>query len=178
MAVVHDPESRGRRVVGEVAVADEWGQSFARDIGRERADSARYANAWQHGGGPVWQHPAYDPETHLLFINVGNPAPDNDGAVRPGDNLYTDCIVALDANAGTVQWYYQEVSHDLWDYDASTPPILVDAPDSQGHTVKAVAKPARMGSCMCSTARPAFRSANPHRWRRSSATCSRQRRRV
>ena len=130
---------------GTWRVADEWGQSFGRDIGRERADSARYADAWQHGGGPVWQHPAYDPETHLLFINVGNPAPDNDGSVRPGDNLYTDCIVALDVNTGTVRWYYQEVSHDLWDYDASTPPILVDAPDGQGRAVKAVAEAGKDG---------------------------------
>ena len=125
--------------------ADEWGQSFGRDIARERADSGRYANAWQHGGGPVWQHPAYDPETHLLFIGVGNPAPDNDGTARPGDNLYTDCIVAIDVRTGRVKWYYQEVSHDLWDYDATTPPILLDAPDGQGHAVKAVVEAGKDG---------------------------------
>ena len=125
--------------------ADEWGQSFGRDVARERADSARYANAWQHGGGPVWHQPAYDPETQTLFVSVGNPAPDNDGTVRPGDNLYTDCIVALDVNTGIIKWYYQEVSHDLWDYDAPTPPILVDVPDGQGHSVKAVVEAGKDG---------------------------------
>jgi glucose dehydrogenase len=130
---------------GTWRTADEWGQSFGRDVDRERADSARYSDSWRHGGGPVWHHPAYDPEMHMLFINVGNPAPDNDGTTRPGDNLYTDCIVALDVNTGTVKWYYQEVSHDLWDYDATTPPMLLDAPDGQGHSVKAVAEAGKDG---------------------------------
>ena len=62
---------------GSWRAADPWGMSFHRDIARERADSAKYADAWQHGGGPVWHHPAYDPALGLLFVNVGNAAPDN-----------------------------------------------------------------------------------------------------
>jgi PQQ-dependent dehydrogenase (methanol/ethanol family) len=124
---------------------DEWGMSFHRDIAREKADSARYADAWQHGGGPMWHHPAYDPETHTVFMNVGNPAPDLDGEVRPGDNLYTDCIVALDVGTGKLKWYYQEVSHDQWDYDATTPPVLVEVTDGAGRRVKAVAEAGKDG---------------------------------
>jgi alcohol dehydrogenase (cytochrome c) len=124
---------------------DEWGQSFQRDIAREKADSARYADAWQHGGGPMWNHPAYDPETHLLFMNIGNPAPDIDGSVRPGDNLYTDCIVAVDVRTGKLKWYYQEVAHDLWDYDATTPPVLADIRDAHGRMIKTVVEAGKDG---------------------------------
>jgi alcohol dehydrogenase (cytochrome c) len=117
---------------------DEWGTSFSRDIARERADSAEYPDSWQTGGGPAWHHPAYDPALGLLFVNVGNPAPDLDGSKRPGDNLYTDCLVALDVKTGKVRWYYQMVSHDLWDYDPSPPPVLVDVRDGAGNTVPAI----------------------------------------
>ena len=114
---------------------DEWGQSFSRDIAKEKADSAKYPDSWQHGGGPAWHHPAYDPKLGLLFVNTGNPAPDLIGVERPGDNLYTDCVVALDIKTGKVKWYYQIVSHDLWDYDASPPPVLVDVRDGARNVV-------------------------------------------
>ena len=117
---------------------DEWGTSWSRDIAKEKADSAKYPDSWQHGGGPAWHHPAYDPALGLLFVNVGNPAPDLDGTERPGDNLYTDCVVALDVKTGKVRWYYQLVSHDLWDYDASPPPLLADVRDASGQVVPAV----------------------------------------
>ncbi len=119
---------------------DEWGASFSRDIAREKADSAKYSDSWKHGGGPAWHHPAYDPALGMLFVNVGNPAPDLDGTERPGDNLYTDCIVALDIKTGKVKWYYQTVSHDLWDYDPSPPPVLVNVRDGAGQLVPAVAQ--------------------------------------
>jgi glucose dehydrogenase len=119
---------------------DPWGTSWSRDIAKEKADSAKYPDSWQHGGGPAWHHPAYDPALGLLYVNTGNPAPDLDGAGRPGDNLYTDCVVALDVKTGKVRWYYQLVSHDLWDYDASPPPVLVDVRDASGKLVPAVAQ--------------------------------------
>ncbi|HEX6966583.1 MAG TPA: PQQ-dependent dehydrogenase, methanol/ethanol family [Gemmatimonadaceae bacterium] len=124
---------------------DEWGMSFNRDIAQEKRDSAKYADSWRHGGGPVWHHPAYDPATGTLFINVGNPAPDLNAYGRPGDNLYTCSIVALDAKTGKLKWYYQEVPHDRWDYDATTPPVLVDVRDSTGKTVHAVAEAGKDG---------------------------------
>lgn len=130
---------------GTWRAADEWGQAFGRDIAQEKADSARYTDAWMHGGGPMWHHPAYDPELGLLIMNIGNPAPDDNGRVRPGDNLYTCSIVAVDVKTGKLKWYYQEVSHDRWDYDATTPPVLVDVKDERGQTVKAVAEAGKDG---------------------------------
>ncbi len=96
-----------------------------RDIAREKADSAKYADAWKQGGGGVWMTPAYDRELNLLYFTVGNPSPDLDGSVRPGDNLYTDCIVAVDATSGKTRWYYQAVPHDVWDLDQTSPPVVL-----------------------------------------------------
>ena len=130
---------------GKWRTQDDWGMSFNRDIAKEKADSAKYADAWQHGGGPMWHHPAYDPALGYLYINTGNAAPDDDGEVRPGDNLYTSSIIALDVKTGKLVWYFQEVSHDVWDYDATTPPVLVDVRDSSGATVHAVAEAGKDG---------------------------------
>jgi len=124
---------------------DEWGQSFHRNIAAEKADSAKYADAWQHGGAPMWHHPAYDPDLGLLIMNIGNAAPDNDASIRPGDNLYSSSIVAVDVRTGKLKWYYQEVAHDQWDYDATTPPVLVNVTDANGKTVKAVAEAGKDG---------------------------------
>jgi alcohol dehydrogenase (cytochrome c) len=95
-----------------------------RDIAKEKADSAKYGHAWKTGGGGVWMTPAYDKELNSIFLAVGNPSPDLDGSVRPGDNLYTDAIVAIDATNGKTKWYYQTVPHDVWDLDAVSPPVV------------------------------------------------------
>ena len=68
--------------------------------------------------------PAYDKDLNAIFVSVGNPSPDLDGSVRPGDNLYTDAIVAIDATSGKTKWYYQTVPHDVWDLDATSPPVV------------------------------------------------------
>ena len=68
--------------------------------------------------------PAYDKESNTIFVAVGNPSPDLDGSIRPGDNLYTDCVVAIDATSGKTKWYYQTVPHDVWDLDAVSPPVV------------------------------------------------------
>jgi glucose dehydrogenase len=83
-------------------------------------------DAWQHGGAPMWQTPAVDPELGLLYFSTGNAAPDLDGRRREGDNLFTASIVALDAKTGTYKWHFQQVHHDIWDYDAPSPVILFD----------------------------------------------------
>ena len=101
------------------------GETLGRDIARERADSARFADSWKIGGGPVWAHFAHDIESGLLYVTVGNPAPSNDGRGRPGDNLYTASVVALDVATGKMRWYFQAVPHDVWDYDLANPPVLV-----------------------------------------------------
>ncbi len=100
------------------------GADLHRDVAKEKADSAKYADAWKNGGGGVWMTPAYDPDTRTIYLAVGNPSPDLDGSIRPGDNLYTDCVVAVDATNGKTKWYYQTVPHDVWDLDAVSPPVV------------------------------------------------------
>ncbi len=100
------------------------GDNLNRNIVKEKADSAKYADAWMHGGGSMWMTPAYDAETKTLFVSIGNPSPDLDGAIRPGDNLWTESIVAIDATTGKFKWGYQEVPHDVWDLDATSPPVI------------------------------------------------------
>ena len=101
------------------------GEPLGRDIAQERRDSATYAESWRTGGGPVWAQPAFDAESGTLFVVVGNPAPSNDGRNRPGDNLYSGSVVALDVVTGKMRWYFQAVPHDVWDYDLATPPVIV-----------------------------------------------------
>ena len=84
-------------------------------------------NAWQFGGAPVWQTPAVDPELGLLYFSTGNPGPDLHGGVRPGDNLFSVSIVAIDAHTGEYRWHFQQVHHDIWDYDSPNPIVLFDA---------------------------------------------------
>jgi alcohol dehydrogenase (cytochrome c) len=85
------------------------------------------SNAWEHGGAPVWQTPAVDPELGLIYFSTGNPGPVLNGAVRPGDNLFNNSIVALDIATGEYRWHFQEVHHDIWDYDAPNPIVLFEA---------------------------------------------------
>jgi len=82
--------------------------------------------AWARGGGNCWVTGTYDPELNLLYWGTGNPAPDFDGEVREGDNLYTDSVVAVNPDDGTIQWHYQFTPHDLWDYDSNMEHILFD----------------------------------------------------
>jgi alcohol dehydrogenase (cytochrome c) len=82
--------------------------------------------AWARGGANCWLTGTFDPETNLLYWGTGNPAPDFDGDVRLGDNLYTDCIVAVDADSGGIRWHYQCTPHDLWDYDSIGECILFE----------------------------------------------------
>jgi alcohol dehydrogenase (cytochrome c) len=69
------------------------------------------------GAGTPWQAPTYDPEQNLLIFGTGNPDPIKDARARPGDNLFTDCVVALDADTGAMKWYFQATPHDSHDYD-------------------------------------------------------------
>jgi alcohol dehydrogenase (cytochrome c) len=85
-------------------------------------------DSWRWGGGAVWSTPAIDPELGLVYFSTGNPGPSLGGGVRPGDNLFTASIVALDVQSGRYRWHFQEVHHDIWDYDAANPVILFDAP--------------------------------------------------
>lgn len=82
--------------------------------------------AWQRGGGSAWLTGTYDPELDLLYWGTSNPSPDFDGDVRPGDNLYTDSVLALDPDDGAIRWHYQWTPHDVWDYSGVNENILFD----------------------------------------------------
>ena len=85
-------------------------------------------DSWEHAGGDTWLTGSYDPELNLLYWGIGNPSPDFNGDVREGDNLYTECMIALDLDTGKMKWYFQFTPHDTMDWDAVEIPILVDAP--------------------------------------------------
>ncbi|MEZ5293732.1 MAG: PQQ-dependent dehydrogenase, methanol/ethanol family [Vicinamibacterales bacterium] len=83
---------------------------------------------WAHGGAPVWVTGSYDPELNLTYWGIGNPGPDWNAKQRPGDNLYSDSAVALDADTGTLKWHFQFTPNDAYDYDSVQVPVLVDMP--------------------------------------------------
>jgi alcohol dehydrogenase (cytochrome c) len=85
-------------------------------------------DSWKHGGSSVWMTGSYDPALNLTYWGIGNPGPDWNGDLRPGDNLYSDCVVALDADTGKLKWYYQFTPHDDYDYDSVQVPVLADIP--------------------------------------------------
>ena len=103
-------------------------------------------DAWKFGGGSVWNTPAIDTRNDLVIFATGNPNPDYQGESRPGDNAYTDSIVAVHARTGKLAWWYQEVAHDLWDYDASAPVMLFDARDTSGKLVPAAGQAGKVGN--------------------------------
>ncbi len=83
-------------------------------------------DSWQHGGASVWVTGSYDPDLNLTYWGIGNPGPDWNGDNRGGDNLYSDCVVALDADTGKLKWYFQFTPHDVYDYDSTQVPVLAD----------------------------------------------------
>jgi len=99
---------------------------------------------WQDGGAPVWNTPAVDPELGLIYFGTGNPGPDYNGSIRKGDNLFSTSIVALDAKTGKYRWHFQQVHHDIWDYDAASPVVLFDL-DYGGVKRKAIAEASKTG---------------------------------
>ena len=84
-------------------------------------------DSWKTGGGSTWFTGSYDPELNLVYWGIGNPSSDLFGEHRKGSNLYTDSLVALDADTGKLKWYFQEIPHDLWDFDSNPEPVLIDA---------------------------------------------------
>jgi len=103
----------------------------------EKGSETWKGDAWQRGGAPTWVTGSYDPELNLVVWGTGNPAPDWNGDVRPGDNLYADSAIALDADTGVLKWHFQFVQHDTHDWDAVQVPVLVDS-DWRGRPRKLV----------------------------------------
>lgn len=120
------------------------GAVLNRDIAAEKASLSQYPEAARFGGGSAWSTPAIDPQAGLLYFGTGNPSPQMSGISRPGDNLYTVSLVALDADSGKLRWYYQQVPHDLWGYDLASPPVLFDL-QRDGKSIPAVGQAGKTG---------------------------------
>ena len=123
---------------GVWAENDATGRNMKRDIPAEKAQLARNSSFYQTLGGGVWMNPAVDLKTRTIFFVAGNPAPDLYGAERPGDNLYTNSMVAVNLDTGAYKWHSQYIAHDVWDLDAVSPPILMDVKDKSGKMIPAV----------------------------------------
>ena len=95
----------------------------------EAGSSSWPGETYLHGGGTTWMPGTYDPELNTLFWGTGNAAPDYDGDVRPGDDLYTSSLLAINPDTGKMKWYFQFTPHDLYDYDGVETPVLVDTSD-------------------------------------------------
>lgn len=93
----------------------------------EKGHETWSGDSWKYGGGSSWMTGSYDPELNLIYWSVGNPAADFWGGSRKGDNLYTDSVVALNADTGEIKWHYQQIPHDVWDFDTAYENILFDA---------------------------------------------------
>jgi alcohol dehydrogenase (cytochrome c) len=122
---------------GVWAVNDATGRNMKRDIAAEKKQFAKDGSFWQTLGGGVWMNPAVDLKSRTVIFVVGNPSPDLYGAERPGDNLYTNSMVAIDLDKGTHKWHSQYIAHDVWDLDAVSPVMLIDVKDKDGKTVPA-----------------------------------------
>ncbi len=121
---------------GVWATKDATGRDMHRDIDAEKAALAKDSSFYQTLGGGVWMAPAVDLKTRTVYFVVGNPSPDLYGAIRPGDNLYTDSMVAVDLDHGTYKWHYQYIAHDVWDLDAVSAVILTEAKGVNGKMVE------------------------------------------
>lgn len=120
------------------------GVPLNRDIAAEKANLALNKDAWRYGGGSAWSTPAIDVQTNTLFFGTGNPSPQMNDISRPGDNLYTVSLVALDTETGKLKWHYQQVPHDVWGYDLASPPVLFDYV-KDGKKIPAVGQASKTG---------------------------------
>jgi len=123
---------------GVWAVNDATGRNMKRDIAAEKDALAKDSSFYQTLGGGVWMNPSVDLKARTVWFVAGNPSPDLYGAERPGDNLYTNSLVAIDLDKGTYKCHSQYVAHDVWDLDAVSPPILVEVKDKAGKMVPGV----------------------------------------
>ncbi len=131
--------------VGVWATKDATGRDMHRDIAAEKDVLAKNGDPFAKLGGGVWQNPAVDLATNRIYFVVGNPSPDLDGSNRPGDNLYTNSLVALDLDTGKYVCHFQYIAHDVWDLDAVSPTVLVDVKDKSGKTVPGVLHAGKTG---------------------------------
>jgi PQQ-dependent dehydrogenase (methanol/ethanol family) len=123
---------------GVWAQNDATRRNMKRDIAAEKAALAKDSSFYQTLGGGVWMNPSVDLKARTVWFVVGNPSPDLYGAERPGDNLYTNSLVAIDLDKGSYKCHSQYIAHDVWDLDAVSPPILVDVKNKSGKMIPGV----------------------------------------
>ena len=124
--------------VGVWATHDATGRDMKRDIPAEKAALKKLGDPYKTLGGGVWQNPAVDEATGKIYFVVGNPSPDLDGSIRPGDNLYTDSLVSVDLETGKYSCHFQYIAHDVWDLDAVSPPVITQVKNKKGEMIKGV----------------------------------------
>jgi alcohol dehydrogenase (cytochrome c) len=130
---------------GVWAATDATGRDMHRDIEAEKAAYQKNGDPYKTLGGGVWQNPSVDLETNRIYFVVGNPSPDLDGAIRPGDNLYTDSMVSLDLDTGKYACHFQYIAHDVWDLDAVSPTIITHVADKDGKMIKGILHAGKTG---------------------------------
>jgi alcohol dehydrogenase (cytochrome c) len=134
-----------QNTVGVWATKDATGRDMHRNIQAEKDQLAKTGDPYKTLGGGVWQNPSVDLAAKRVYFVVGNPSPDLDGGLRPGDNLYTDSLVAVDLDTGKLACYYQYIAHDVWDLDATSPTVLVDVKDKSGKTIPGILHAGKTG---------------------------------
>ena len=131
--------------VGVWATKDATGRDMHRNIDAEKAQLAKTGDPFKTLGGGVWQNPAVDLETRRIYFVVGNPSPDLDGSLRPGDNLYTDSLVSVNLDTGQYVCHFQYIAHDVWDLDSVSPPIITTVADKDGKPIKGILHAGKTG---------------------------------
>ncbi len=132
--------------VGVWATHDATGRDMLRDIAAEKAALAKLGDPYKTLGGGVWQNPSVDLATNRIYFVAGNPSPDLDGSIRPGDNLYTNSLVSVDLDSGKYICHFQYIAHDVWDLDAVSPAVLVDVADKNGNMIPGVLHGGKTGN--------------------------------
>jgi alcohol dehydrogenase (cytochrome c) len=130
---------------GVWATKDATGRDMHRDIEAEKAAYAKNGDPYKTLGGGVWQNPSVDLATNRIYFVVGNPSPDLDGSIRPGDDLYTDSLVSLDLDTGKYVCHFQYIAHDLWDLDAVSPTVLTKVAGKDGKMIDGVLHAGKTG---------------------------------
>lgn len=129
---------------GEFSSTTPDGFTLPRNTETERESAPTLRQASLRGGSSTWMTPAYDEERELLFVGTGNASPNDVPTLRPGDNLYANSLVALDAKTGEVRWHYQQVPRDIWGYDVASPPVLFEV-ERGGENIDAVGVAGKTG---------------------------------
>ncbi len=130
---------------GVWATKDATGRDMHRDIEAEKAAYAKDGDPYKTLGGGVWQNPSVDLATNRIYFVVGNPSPDLDGSIRPGDDLYTDSLVSLDLDTGKYVCHFQYIAHDLWDLDAVSPTVITKVAGKDGKPITGVLHAGKTG---------------------------------